>query len=531
MGLLDTIQEKLGYKATKEGTATGMAVSEAEDIFKAFIPEYLYKPPYGFPRKTNLPLLKLLAKNPYIFSVIKTITDEACNIEWEIGVKEKFSDDGVDYSEKINEITEFFNNPNKNGESFDTFLRMLIPAIYEVDAGVAVKVFTRAGKFDQLFVRDGATFLKNPDIYGYIGDRADFVKPMGEEQLTNETIRKQYDGILRNNAAYFQFGWTAGSMPVPFGKKEVVWFEMNPRYDSIYGRSPLEVLSDIVKTLVYGSRYNLSFYANNNLPEGVIQLLGAQEQDIEAFRQRFEAQFTGKNEFDETVKNFFKFPISSSEVKFTPFQILSKELEVLSQQEWFTKVVWMCFGVTADEMGFTETSNKTNGEEQVKASKRKALQPLLQNISNNLNMQVMPEFFDESFEETVSFREIPLEFRFKLVDKEEEAHKLNILEQKIRMGVMTPDMAAIELGIDIDELNKSREEHLDKDVREQEAMNNVDNSSNQSNSDVKKEDSSVEEKSQANPQKEKEFLSVIDEIDGFVDDVSKTFLKDVEKVY
>lgn len=527
MGFFDNIKENFGLKAkdvinsTNQSSDTG-ALNRADDIFKAFIPEFLYKPPFGFPRKVNIPLLKLLAKNSYIFSVIKTITDEASSVDWEIIVKDEFQDDNTDYEKKLKDITNFFDQPNNNGDSFDFLMRQLIPGILELDTGLIVKVFNAGGNLDQLFVRDGGTFLKNPDIYGYLGNRQDFIKPTIPEGMENPTIRQQFDMEMRQDAAYFQFGWTAGSMPVPFGRKEIVWIEQNPRYDSIYGRSPLEVLESVIKTLVYGAGYNLSFYENNNMPEGAIQLLGANKGQIDGFRQRFESQFRAKDVFGNKIKNFFKFPISSTEVKFTPFQILSKELEVMAQQEWFTKLVWMCFGVTAEEMGFTENSNKAVSEQQTKVAKRKALQPLLRTIQHAINTQIMPEFFDETPEEEATFRDIPCEFRFKLVDKDEEKSSLDMLDQKIRMGVMTPDMAALELGIDVTELDESRQKHVEQDAEHNDIL-----STDEDGNDINKK---VEEKSQANPQNEKEFKEIITEIDEFVDDVSTTFHKAMDKI-
>ena len=48
----------------------GRAVRETSDdgLFKAYIPNFLYKPPYGMPRRVNTAKLKDLSKNTYIFS-------------------------------------------------------------------------------------------------------------------------------------------------------------------------------------------------------------------------------------------------------------------------------------------------------------------------------------------------------------------------------------------------------------------------------------------------------------------------------
>ena len=471
----------LATSETGQGTGIGDATHRVDEIFKAYIPEFLYKPPFGYPRRANLPFLKLLAKSSYIFSVIKTLTDEAVVVPWEITVKEEFQEEKGQHDEKIKEVSKFFNHPNGNNESFTDILKQLIPGILELDAGIIVKVFNIMGELDQMFVRDGQSFLKNPNIFGYLGDRKDFIAPTPLNLNDTEQLRNSYVMEMTQHAAYFQYGWTAGAMPVPFGKREIVYISANPRYDSIYGRSPLEVLEDVILTLIYGSRYNLGFYENNNMPDGAITLLGAKQSQIEAFRERWEAQFKKTDEFGKRIKQFFKVPISSTEVKFEPFQFMSKELEVLEQQAWFTKIIWMCFGVTAEEMGFTENSNKAVSESQTQTAKRKALAPLLKQIEESMNKGIIPEFFDDvdpapndvTDDDVVKNREIPIEFKFKIFDVQEEKDKRDIFEQELRMGVKTPEMVAKDLNIDISELEKSQEKHFEREVENQGAMNEI----------------------------------------------------------
>jgi len=435
---------------------------ESFDIFKAYIPEFLYKPPYGYPRKTNLPYIKLLAKTPYVFSIIKTLCDEASAVDWNIQVKDEYQDDGVDYQQKIKEIRKFFNNPNGNDESLGFILRALITGILEIDAGVIVKVFNRKGELSQIYARDGATFLKNPDQFGSIENRDDFVAPINPNLMYSDNVTKPnyqnadqlrnlYDTAISPRAAYFQYGWTAGSMPVPFGKREIVYIISNPRPDSIYGRAVIEVLESMILTLVYGSKYNLGFYANNNMPEGAITLTGADRTQISNFRANFENQFKETDEFGVKRKSFFKFPISSQEVKFTPFQIMSKDLEIISQQEWFFKVLMASFGVTPEEMGFTENSNRAVAHEAAKVVKRKALRPILKLIEYHINTQIMTEFFGN-----IDYSDCPLEFTFNYYDIEEDFRKHELIEKQINMGVLTPEMAAKELGINVDELMESK---------------------------------------------------------------------------
>ena len=327
-------------------------------IFKAYIPNFLYKPPYGYPRMIDVPQLRKIAVSPYVSMISTTIIDEVCSVPWEI-IPKKQNEPGEDVDKStethIEEVKEFFYNPNKNGESFEFILRAATRDIIELDSGIIVKVFNRAGKMVQIFARDGGTFLKNPDIYGYIGNRAEFVFPTSYEQ-NNETLKSYYDTVLRRDAAYFQYGWTAGAMPVAFGNREIIWLSKNARSDSIYGRSIVEVVQDVALSLIYGSIYNLDFYTNNNMPDGVISLLGADQESISKFRKRWEKQFKKRDTYGKVVKQFHKYPIVNQDAKFVPFQLTSQDLEVLSQQQWFTKIIWACFGVTPTELGFTQDS-------------------------------------------------------------------------------------------------------------------------------------------------------------------------------
>ena len=329
-------------------------------IHKAYIPEFLYKPPFGYPRKENLPLIRQLSKNPYIYSVVKTLSDEAASTKFDIVYKDDVEKSDVMDKMRI-ELLEFFDNPNGNKESFQSILRAVVRDIAELDSGIMVKVYDKAQNFVEIYARDGASFLKNPDMYGYMGNRIDFVAPMNINYLVTpespdySATLNQYSMWYKETAAYFQYGFTAAAIPVPFGKKEVIFFMQNPRSDSVYGRSPIQILADVITTLVYGSNYNLDFYMNNNMPEGIIQVMGADQDQLTAFRERFDATFKKTDEntgFDRKIA--FRYPIVNQEAKFTHFQLDPRMMQIIEQQEWFTKLVWACFGITADEMGFTK---------------------------------------------------------------------------------------------------------------------------------------------------------------------------------
>ena len=444
------------------------------DAFKAFIPNFLYKPPFGYPRTENFPLIRQLAETPYIFSIIKTISDEASSVEYEIALKEE-TDETPELNKKLDEINKFFQFPNRNKENFENLLRQWIKDLLELDSAIIVKVFDENyTSLQQLFARDGATFLKNSDIYGYLGNKSEFV-PFSfgwnaeMTALKPENLSKESVTYLKDNAAYFQYGQTGTGMPVPFGLREIAFMMQNPQSNSVYGTSPVMVLADLIKSLTYGANYHLDFYLNGNMPEGILSVPGAPKGTLEIIAEGIKNKIRATDTFGVNRRLGYVFPTTNHEVKWNQFTLSSKEMEILEAQKWYIKIVWMCFGVTPDEMGFTETSNRAIAEEQAKVLKRKALRPLLNIISHHLTNEIIPEFLVDtygSYDEAV--KNNPFEFRFIQYDIEEDIQKHTLAQMKVQMGVPL-ELVAVDLGINVDEMTKIKEENM---AKQQEMMQN-----------------------------------------------------------
>ena len=489
-----------------------------DSIFKAYIPGYLYKPPFGYPRKENLPLIRNLALNPYIFSVVKTLQDEAASTEYDIVYKE-----GVEPTPAmdiiIEEIKNFFDNPNQNRESWGQIRRKLVRDICEVDSAVINKIYNRAGAMTQIFAYDGASFLKNPDIHGYMGDRVDFVFPdmtiYGGDKPSKDQI-VNYSQNFKEEAAYFQYGFTGNALPVPFGKREIVYIMQNPRTDSIYGQSPIAILADIITSLVYGANYNLDFYMNNNMPEGALEILGANKDQVRRTREMLSNRVTAIDQlFGRKRKIAFKIPVVNQPIKFVPFNLDPKIMQILEQQSWFTKLVWACFGVTADEMGFTEDSNKAVSQVQHSVYKRKAVRPILNLLKYHIDKEIIPEWGEEAFKN--------LEYRWDDYDMDEDLKKHNLLQQELNMGIKTPEMVAEELGIDFTDVKIYNEE---QEAKEMELMDK----SQQDNPLDKKEDKKENPKKKAHNKKDIENTDLEKKLTKRIETRGKKLIKALEQI-
>lgn len=438
-----------GRKATtKENTAQPppqgqnagqIAIDSENALFKAFAPDYLYNPPYGRPRKDDIVLLRNLCKNAYVQSIVWTLSDEVSHTEFDIVLKKQFIKAGkpeVDKHDEAQRILEWFQNPNGNEESFNQILKKVVTDILELDSGVMVKVFNGKGQFQQLYAVDGGTILKNPDQYGYYGHRDEFLPwfTFQWDEKTHQYFKvpifkdaKDLDRyLMKDRAAYFQYGNYIG-FPVPFGRREIVYVSRNPRTDSTYARPPAAILGDVLYTLIYGSSYNNAFYVNNNVPDGVISIMNASANEIEAFKEQFYNTYRVKDTYGNKVKQFFKMPFTNTEVKFTPFLLDPAVMQILEQQQWFIKLVWAVFGITPDEMGFTDASGSKNvSNQQNTIQKRKSVEPLLRLLEYHINTQVMPEFG------------VPeLEFKFREFDLDEETKKYQLYQIMLATNMTT----------------------------------------------------------------------------------------------
>lgn len=355
MSFLDRILKKKEPKPTGTVDTLGVTAISAGGIYKAYIPNFLYKPNFGYPR-TDLDLFTIqdLSKTPYVWGVKKAIKDRISATDWNIVPKDG-EENTDELKAKAMEIEEKLRNPNANQESFNDVQRAVMEDILNYDSGVIVKVFNKKQDMVEFYARAGYSFLINPDIHGSLRGRDDIVEFMFQQGNDDSIMRQSFSAQYKNTAAFFQYGWTPGSLPVPFGKREIIYFKANPRTESVYGYSPVQVLKETILTLLYGGRSALDSYINNNIPPGILGVSGASQKEIDNIRSRMDERMNEYDEFSNWRKKPYIMPMIGTREKggldFMQFSFNSKDMEVLEKQKWYQKLVWSVFGVNSNEMG------------------------------------------------------------------------------------------------------------------------------------------------------------------------------------
>ena len=361
---------------------------------KGVLTEWYYRAPYGQPRGVNLTEIRELARSPWVSMCINTIVNEVTSIDFRV-VPKKETSTAERHAEEVNE---FLAAPNANDESFKQILRAVSRDVLEVDAGVIEKVFNKKGDMVELYARDGASFLVDVDQNGMV-------------------------------TGYYQYSYAQPGLYRKFDVKEIVYIVEHPRSYSPYGYSHVQALADIIKTLIYSISWNLTFFKENAIPSGILSILDISETEREYFEEYWNTKLKGKPH---------KLPILNKEVKWQPFTFTPEDLRFLESQEWYLKLVMATFGVTPNEMGFTETVNKATSESQSKIFRRKAIRPLIDLLEYHINLEIIPEFGYSD----IQFKFIPA------TDLDEEIAKRRVWETDIKYGIRTPNEIRAELGLD-----------------------------------------------------------------------------------
>jgi len=438
----------LGAKETPTTSTVTAFEATREGQPKAYIPNFFYKPPFGYPRYKDLNYYRQLAASIYVDMCETAIIDEVCSVEWDIVAEDRAGNEVPGKEADVERITQFFENPNTNKESWETIVRMMLPDLLELNSGVMVKTFNAFGKFVELVSRDGAAFTKNPDPYGMYTDRADLIlikdimgeqEDAGRQNLSYPLLGGALTGEqAKETAAYFQYGHNTAARPVPFGKREVVWFEKKVRTDDLYGRSAMEVLSKTVQTLIYAVESQLEYFSDNSIPQGVLGLDGMSTEDMKAFARQWTESQKKKDTLGNWKKVFHKLSMVNKMPKFERLSFSNQELELIESQKWWSKMVWAAFGITATELGFTEDAKgSANQIVQTSVAKKRIIYPLLRLIEYHVNTEIIPEFGVEG-----------IRYKYKIFDIDEETKKWGLYDLQVKGDLKTVNEVRNAEGLD-----------------------------------------------------------------------------------
>lgn len=316
-------------------------------------------------------------------------------LEWDIVAAEE--DDDTDYKDVIRPLKKEFKNIGGYRVRFRELVDTMVDDLLVLDALALYKRPNMGGSLYSLQPVDAATIVLEVDESGGT--------PMPPEIAYKQFIR--------------------GKQVAEFTADEMYYEMMNSRTYTPYGLSPLESLVLGVSAALKSDIYNLHMLTEGNIPEGFFGVPDDWTPDqIKEFQALWDAALAG----DTRATSKLKFvPSGKGATGYTP-ALKPEDMKYKELQEWLMKKTCMLFEVQPQELGFTETVNKSTGEVQ-------------QSIGLNSGLKPLAAFFEEIFTDVIQVDLGYENLRFKYtgldqVDERAEAEKNEIL---LRSGQTTVD--------------------------------------------------------------------------------------------
>lgn len=258
-------------------------------------------------------------------------------------------------------------------------------------------------------------------LYGLELVAGDSLKPLIEEHGRTP---------LPPDPAYQQFlygvpgGW--------YTLDEMDYLRETARTESVYGLSRVERIILRVNQALRKQDFDLARFTDGSTPLGIIappKDLAWTPEQLQTFEQTFNGMLAGNDQMRVRARAL---PPGST------WQSLNGDDPLVEFDRFLLNVTVAVFGLTMDELGFTDTSNRSVGKTQEGVVYRRAVQPLVTMIAGYLTRVVRKEI-DNRFTVTFGGFEEPEDF----------AARAEAFARLIPTGALSPSDAARLLKINV----------------------------------------------------------------------------------
>lgn len=305
---------------------------------------------------------------------------------------------------RVSVVKGFFESPLGPRSGYRQLIESIIEDYLVIGAFALERIKTRGGQFNnELKVVDSATIQILVDEHGRLP--------------------------LPPNPAYRQV--INGEAKVELTQDDILYVTRGYRSNSPYGVSPIESIIVQSESALQGAMYSLRYFTDGNVPEGFGEMPeGWTTQQIREFQDYFDMLISGNSTVQRKIKmvpkGFNYQPVKKPDaLGFDRFE------------GWLLQQTCSVFGVPPHDIGFNANVYKQDGQAQQELGEERGMRPLAQLLE-----QVFSTIISDDMR-------IPgLIFRYNDLDPVDAKEEAEVMEIKIRSGVMSVDEARQEEGLD-----------------------------------------------------------------------------------
>jgi len=270
-----------------------------------------------------------------------------------------------DATEDLQKAQEFFNSPDKR-QPFRAWLAEYLQDVLRYDAGTLYIRRNEAGDPIALEVVSGATIIPLIDFFGR--------PPVDEDDQVAYP-----DGIWEGDITP-AFTQIVEGMPwVWLTKDDLIYQPLNPLPESQYGLAPMEAVLMQANTDIRFQWHFLQYFTEGTIPSGFMEAPPdlSDPAQVEEWQQTWDAVMMG----DQSKLRQVRWVPAGA--KFTP--VKNGDFD-----DAFPLYLMRCtaaaFGVTPNDLGFTEDVNRSTGETQVNIQFRVGTLPVVRHVEDVINL-------------------------------------------------------------------------------------------------------------------------------------------------
>lgn len=377
------------------------------------------------PGRISYDVLRRASRNVYIIRIcIDSLKNKISKTPWIIKSRDPLKKvDPV----LIKELSDFFEKPNRQGDTFRTFLDKLLEDLLALDSAAVEITRYHDGMPAELFVVDSATISVVADDHGN-QDIPILIK--GEDGRT-KFLPVSYIQVLNQNP--YRGGQT-GDVVAAWPKRDMIFFHQHPRGDMGgwgYGFGAIEAIIGVINNILNADNFNSTYFQDGAFPPLVIQLMQTMDQrSLDGFKEYFYQEMEGR---------FHRPAIMSGEkeVKITNLKdINQRDMQFMDYFELMARLATAEFGLTAADLNITGDINFNTAKTQKQSSDEKGYNSLLHLLKEIFNVYIIWGQF--------GYRD--LEFDWANVDVVDVKERTALYDLATKTGIMTINEIREEMG-------------------------------------------------------------------------------------
>lgn len=358
---------------------------------------------------------------------ITTLKEKVSKTKWVIRTKDPLADPAP-YKKQIDQVSQLLKKPNRNGDTWRSFIDKSLEDLYVCDAVSWEKTRYPDGTLAELYQVDSTTIHPVFNEYGQQNVEIPLPTVGGEKELPTSYLQ-----VLN----YSQYGGPqSGDIIAAWPKEDFCYYHMHPQGSLEgfgFGLSPIESVLSIVANLLNADNYNGTYFEEGAFPPIILQLIGqVNERDMEMYREYL---------YSELMGNFHRPAVMAGQTKAEVINlkdITNNDMQFMEYQNWLAKLMCAAYGLTAQDINLGERGGMGGGKEaetDKELSEGKGYTSTLELIKEQVNLIIEDDF------------EFPdIEFDWVADDTLDEVELGTVVDQRLKNGTMTLNEARDKFG-------------------------------------------------------------------------------------